>query len=59
MFVRRGGKIHHFWSSELYFAPTDPGQNPRHVDFIWPLWALLDRTPQGRGSDWGPRLAYG
>jgi predicted dithiol-disulfide oxidoreductase (DUF899 family) len=59
VFVRTGGKIHHFWSSELYFAPTDPGQNPRHVDFLWPLWAVLDRTPEGRGSDWGPRLAYG
>ena len=53
VFVRRDGKIHHFWSSELYFAPTDPGQHPRHVDFIWPLWAVLDRTPEGRGSDWG------
>src|SRR5207249_4667648 len=47
VFVRRGGKIHHHWSSELYFAPTDPGQHPRHVDFIWPLWAVFDRTPEG------------
>ena len=58
VFVRRDGRIHHFWSSELFFAPTDPGQNPRHVDFIWPLWAVLDRTPEGRGSDWGPELKY-
>jgi predicted dithiol-disulfide oxidoreductase (DUF899 family) len=58
VFVRRDGKIHHFWSSELYFAPTDPGQHPRHVDFMWPLWSVLDRTPEGRGSDWVPRLQY-
>ena len=58
VFVRRDGKIHHLWSSELFYAPTDPGQNPRHVDFIWPLWAVLDRTPEGRGTDWGPELQY-
>jgi predicted dithiol-disulfide oxidoreductase (DUF899 family) len=59
VFVRRGGTIHHFWSSELFSAPTDPGEHPRHVDFIWPLWAVLDLTPEGRGTDWGPELAYG
>jgi predicted dithiol-disulfide oxidoreductase (DUF899 family) len=58
VFVRRDGKIHHFWSSELYLAPTDPGQDPRHVDFMWPLWNVLDRTPEGRGSGWFPRLEY-
>jgi predicted dithiol-disulfide oxidoreductase (DUF899 family) len=58
LFVRRGGKIHHFWSSELFFAGRDPGQDPRHVDFMWPLWSVLDHTPAGRGSDWGPRLEY-
>jgi predicted dithiol-disulfide oxidoreductase (DUF899 family) len=58
VFVRRDGKIHHFWSSELFFAPTEPGLHPRHVDFIWPLWAVLDLTPEGRGTDWGPELAY-
>ncbi len=58
VFVRRDGKIHHFWSSELFFAPTEPGLHPRHVDFIWPLWAVLDLTPEGRGTDWRPELAY-
>ena len=59
VFTRRGGAIRHFWSSELLSAPTDEGQHPRHVDFMWPLWAMLDRTPEGRGSDWSPRLEYG
>jgi predicted dithiol-disulfide oxidoreductase (DUF899 family) len=42
---------------ELFFAPADPGLRPRHVDFIWPVWAVLDHTPEGRGTDWGPELA--
>ena len=58
VFVRCAGRIHHFWSSELFFAPSDPGRDMRHVDFMWPLWNVLDRTPEGRGSDWGPRLEY-
>ena len=58
VFTRRDGKIHHFWSSELWLAPREAGQHPRHVDFMWPLWAVLDRTPEGRGTDWGPELDY-
>ena len=40
-------------------ARPDPDQHPRHVDFMWPLWAVFDRTPEGRGSDWKPELDYG
>ncbi len=58
VFVRRDGKIHHFWSSEMVITPPDPGQNQRHIDMIWPLWNLLDCTPEGRGSDWFPSLTY-
>src|SRR3989442_15172614 len=29
-----------------------------HVDLIWPLWNLLDFTPEGRGADWYPKLSY-
>jgi predicted dithiol-disulfide oxidoreductase (DUF899 family) len=39
-------------------APSDPGQDMRHVDFMWPLWMILDRTPSGRGADWRPALNY-
>jgi len=59
VFVRRNGKIHHFWSSEMLFPPPARGQNHRHVDMIWPLWNVLDTTPQGRGSGWFPQLSYG
>jgi predicted dithiol-disulfide oxidoreductase (DUF899 family) len=58
VFVRRDGKIHHFWSSEMYLARPDAGEHPRHVDFMWPLWKIFDLTPEGRGTDWNPRLEY-
>jgi predicted dithiol-disulfide oxidoreductase (DUF899 family) len=58
VFVRRDGRVHHAYATELLFAPTDPGQDSRHVDLIWPLWNLLDLTPEGRGTDWNPRLEY-
>jgi predicted dithiol-disulfide oxidoreductase (DUF899 family) len=58
VFSRSNGSIRHFWSSELFLAPTDPGQHPRHVDFLWPVWAMFDRTPEGRGTNWHPQLAY-
>ena len=46
------------WTSELLFAPEDPGQNTRHIDHIWPLWNVLDMTPEGRGASWFPKLNY-
>ena len=58
VFVRRGKKIHHSWSSELWFAKPDRGEDMRHVDFMWPMWSIFDTTPEGRGKSWGPRLEY-
>ena len=58
VFIKRGKKIHHSWSSELWFAKADPGQDMRHVDFMWPMWSIFDCTPEGRGKSWGPRLEY-
>jgi predicted dithiol-disulfide oxidoreductase (DUF899 family) len=55
---RKTDRICHTWGSELLDAPEDPGQNARHVDLLWSLWNVLDLTPQGRGSDWYPRLEY-
>ena len=57
VFVRRGGRIHHFWGSELMFRPYSSG-NSRHIDTLWPLWNVLDLTPEGRGTDWYPALEY-
>ena len=59
VFVRKGDKIRHFWGSELLFTKADkPGMHQRHVDMLWPLWNVLDMTPEGRGKDWYPRLNY-
>ena len=57
VFVRRDGTIHHFWGSELMFREFPTG-NQRHVDMIWPLWNVLDLTPEGRGESWYPSLDY-
>jgi predicted dithiol-disulfide oxidoreductase (DUF899 family) len=58
IFARRDGAIHHFFHTELMFVWGVPGQDPRHVDMIWPLWNLFDFTPEGRGKGWYPRLSY-
>ncbi|MFL6739586.1 MAG: DUF899 family protein [Sphingomicrobium sp.] len=58
VFRKDGAKIRHFWGSELVFAPEDPGQNHRALDFIDPVWGLLDTTPEGRGADFFPRVNY-
>ncbi len=58
VFARRGGKIVHTYGTELLFVKPDRGENERHLDMMWPLWNLLDMTPEGRGEDWFPRLTY-
>jgi predicted dithiol-disulfide oxidoreductase (DUF899 family) len=58
VFVRHDGRIHHFWSSELWLLAPEAGHGPRHVDFMWPLFAVFDRTPGGRG-DFQAALRYG
>jgi predicted dithiol-disulfide oxidoreductase (DUF899 family) len=59
VFVRDGQGVRHAWATELMFAPRAEGADPRHVDSIWPLWNVLDLTPQGRGPDWDfPGLDY-
>jgi predicted dithiol-disulfide oxidoreductase (DUF899 family) len=58
VFTRRDGTIRHFWSGEMGPATADPGQDPRGAPDLDPLWAILDTTPEGRGTDWYPKLAY-
>jgi predicted dithiol-disulfide oxidoreductase (DUF899 family) len=52
------GVIRHRYATELLLAPSEPGQDSRHVDAIWPLWNMLDFSPEGRGADTYPRLRY-
>ena len=58
VFVKKGGKLRHTWGSELAYTHSEKGQDPRHVDFMWPLWNVFDVTPDGRGKDWRPKLSY-
>lgn len=58
VFRRDGDVIWHFWSSELLYAPSDPGEEPRHVGTLEPLWNLLDLTPERRPADWHEQFSY-
>jgi predicted dithiol-disulfide oxidoreductase (DUF899 family) len=58
VFHRDGDVIRHFWSSELLYAPSDPGQEPRHVGTLEPLWNLFDLTPEGRPVNWVEQFGY-
>jgi predicted dithiol-disulfide oxidoreductase (DUF899 family) len=58
VFHRDDGTIRHFCGSELFYAPTDPGQDPRHVGTIEPVWNLFDLTREGRPTDWDEQLHY-
>ena len=42
----------------MLFAPKDPGQDPRHVGTLEPLWNIFDLVPEGRGGDWQEQLTY-
>jgi predicted dithiol-disulfide oxidoreductase (DUF899 family) len=58
VFHRDRATIRHFWGSELFYAPTEPGQDPRHVGTIEPVWNLFDLTPEGRDEHFDEQLTY-
>lgn len=58
VFHRDGGVIRHFWGSEMFYAPTEPGQDPRHVGTIEPVWNVFDLTREGRSAVWDEQLRY-
>ena len=58
VFRKSDDGIFHTWASEMFYAPNDDGQHPRHADQIWPLWSVYDLTPDGRPSDWFPSTSY-
>jgi predicted dithiol-disulfide oxidoreductase (DUF899 family) len=57
VWVKREGKVLHHWGEEL-MGTEDPGQDARGAPEISALWNVLDLTPQGRGTDWYPKLEY-
>ena len=58
VFRRDGDRVRLFWSSAMSRDMADPGQDPRDAPDIASLWSILDLTPEGRGTDWYPRLSY-
>jgi predicted dithiol-disulfide oxidoreductase (DUF899 family) len=58
VFKRDGDKVRLFWASEMTREMADPGQDPRDAPDIASLWTVLDLTPDGRGTDWYPKLQY-
>ena len=59
VFTRKDGVIRHFWGGEMNGEMADPGQDPRGAPDLDPLSAIFDTTPEGRGTDWYPKLEYG
>lgn len=57
VFKKTPDGIFHFWASELLSRPMESG-HPRHADMFWPMWNLLDMTPQGRGDGIIPKLDF-
>jgi predicted dithiol-disulfide oxidoreductase (DUF899 family) len=58
VFTRRNGTVYHFYSGEMSGAIADPEQDPRGAPDLDPVWLMLDLTPEGRGTDWYPKLQY-
>lgn len=58
VFRRDGDEVRLFWASEMSRDMADPGQDPRDAPDIASLWSILDLTPEGRGTDWYPKLQY-
>jgi predicted dithiol-disulfide oxidoreductase (DUF899 family) len=58
VFAKTAEGIYHFYNTELLYSPTETGQNPRHVDLVWPLWNMFDLTLEGRGTNWFPKFSY-
>jgi predicted dithiol-disulfide oxidoreductase (DUF899 family) len=57
VFERDGDGVRHFWGSELFYAATEPGEDPRHVGTLEPLWNMFDFTREGRPG-WDEQLQY-
>ncbi|MBP7702013.1 MAG: DUF899 family protein [Phenylobacterium sp.] len=58
VFKRERDQVRLFWASEMTLEMADPGQDPRDAPDVAALWSILDLTPDGRGTDWYPKLSY-
>jgi predicted dithiol-disulfide oxidoreductase (DUF899 family) len=58
VYRRDGDDVRLFWAGEMTQEMADPGQDARGAPDLAPLWLVLDLTPEGRGTDWYPKLRY-
>jgi predicted dithiol-disulfide oxidoreductase (DUF899 family) len=58
VYHREGTQVRLFWAGEMDGEMADPGQDPRGVPDLAPLWNILDLTPEGRDPKWYPKLNY-
>ena len=56
VFRKMDGEVRHFYSGEGGTEVAYPGQDPHGAPDPNPLWNILDTTPDGRGTDWYPKL---
>jgi predicted dithiol-disulfide oxidoreductase (DUF899 family) len=55
---RDGDAVRLHWMGETNRDMADPGEDPRGAVELQALWNVLDLTPEGRGTDWYPKLYY-
>jgi len=58
VFTRSNRVVHHFYTSEMSGEMAEPGKDPRGAQDADHLWLMLDMTPEGRGTNWYPKLDY-
>jgi predicted dithiol-disulfide oxidoreductase (DUF899 family) len=58
VYRKDGERVRVFYAAEMPMGAADPGQDPRGAVDVAPLWNILDSTPEGRGTDWYPKLSY-
>jgi predicted dithiol-disulfide oxidoreductase (DUF899 family) len=54
----KDAEVSHFWATESA-ETADGGEDAHGAPDPMPLWTILDLTPDGRGTDWYPKLEYG
>ena len=58
VFRKDGDQVRLFWKGEMTGEMADEGKDPRGGVDLAPMWNVLDMTPEGRGTDWYPKLSY-
>lgn len=56
VYVKDGEDVRLFWQAYMPMEAADPGQDPRGGPDLQNLWHVLDMTPEGRGTEWYPKL---